>query len=189
MGDTPRGFWAAAAADPDRVAVIDPGGEWTAGAILDGANQLVHGLRALGLGEGDPVATLLPNRAELIQVLLAVFQAGFQYVPINSNLTAAEAGYILTDSGAKVVIADERFADVAIAAAAEASEADGLSPALQDASTSRKNTASGAVRRRMRVTSVQAMAVAVDSPPQPAESTRRQGYRRPATGRRRARPG
>ena len=89
MGEQPRGFWAAAAAEPDRVAVIDPDGrEWSAGEVLAGANRMVHALRALGLRPGDPVATLLPNRAEMIQTLLAVFQAGWNYVPLNNNLTA-----------------------------------------------------------------------------------------------------
>ena len=41
-----RGFWAAAAADPDRLAVVDPDGrERTAGEISAAANQLVHALR------------------------------------------------------------------------------------------------------------------------------------------------
>ena len=60
---------------------------------------------------------MLPNRAETIQTLLAVFQAGWNYVPLNNNLTASEVAYILADSGAKVLIADERFAAVAAAAA------------------------------------------------------------------------
>jgi long-chain acyl-CoA synthetase len=121
VGEQPRGFWAAAAAEPDRVAVIDPDGRaWSAGEVLAGANRTVHALRALGLRPGDPVATMLPNRAETIQTLLAVFQAGWNYVPLNSNLTAPEVAYILADSGAQVLLADERFADVAAGAADEA---------------------------------------------------------------------
>ena len=116
-----RGFWAAATADPDRLAVIDPDGrEWTAGDISAAANQLVHGLRERGLQPGDPVATLLPNRAEVIVVLMALFQAGWNFVPLNSNLTTAEVTYILRDAGAKALIADERFAAVAGPAAVEA---------------------------------------------------------------------
>ena len=121
MADTPRGFWAAAMAEPNRVAVIDPNGtEWSAGQVLSAANQLVHALRARGLNEGDPVATLLPNRVEVIEILMAVHQVGWNYVPLNSNLTVAEVAYILRDSGAKALIADERFAGVAVAAATDA---------------------------------------------------------------------
>ena len=45
VGGAPRGFWAAAHDDPSRTAVIDSeGNSWTAGELLAGANQLVHGL-------------------------------------------------------------------------------------------------------------------------------------------------
>jgi long-chain acyl-CoA synthetase len=118
MPDVPRGFWAAAAAEPGRIAVIDPEQRvWTAGELLRGANQLVHALRARGLRPGDAVATLTPNRAELLQTLLAVFQAGWSYVPLNTHLTADEVAYILDDSGAQALVADARCADVARAAA------------------------------------------------------------------------
>ena len=117
----PRGFWTAAAAEPDRVAVVDPAGrEWTAGEIAAGSNLLVHALRRRGLHEGDPLAMMLPNRAEVIEVLMALFQAGWNFVPLNSNLTTAEVAYILGDAGAKAFVADARFAAVAAAAAAEA---------------------------------------------------------------------
>ena len=118
MGEQPRGFWAAASADPGRVAVIGPDGRgWSAGEVLAEANRLVHALRSRGLSDGDPVAVLLPNRAEVIAVLMAVFQAGWNLVPINSNLTAPEAAYILEDAGARALIADERFASMAVDAA------------------------------------------------------------------------
>ena len=116
-----RSFWVAATAEPDRLAVVDPDGrEWTAGEINVRANQLVHFLRERGLQPGDPIAMLLPNRAEVFVVLMALFQAGWNFVPLNSNLTAAEVTYILVDSGAKALVADERFAAVAGAAAVEA---------------------------------------------------------------------
>ncbi|HVT42739.1 MAG TPA: AMP-binding protein [Acidimicrobiales bacterium] len=116
-----RGFWAAAQAEPERVAVIDPAGRaWTAGEIGAAANKLVHALRARGTRAGDPLALLLPNRAETFVVLMALFQAGWNFVPLNTNLTAAEITYILRDAGAKALVADARFADVAAEAAAEA---------------------------------------------------------------------
>ena len=116
-----RGFWAAAAVEPDRLAVIDPDGrEWTAGDVDAKANQLVRALRQRGLQPGDPVAMLLPNRAEVLVVLMALFQAGWNFVPLNNNLTVDEVSYILRDAGAKTLVADARFAAVAGAAALEA---------------------------------------------------------------------
>ncbi len=114
------GFWALAQEDPDYLALVTPeGAEVRAGDLLGHANQLVHALRALGLERGDVVATVLPNCAEMIEIYLAALQAGWYLVPINHHLVAPEIAYILKDSGAKVFVAHERFADASIAAADE----------------------------------------------------------------------
>jgi long-chain acyl-CoA synthetase len=117
----PRGFWVAAREEPARVALIDATGRaWTAGELLAGADRLVHALRARDVKPFAPVATLTRNSAELFQVLLAVFQGGWQYVPLNTHLTAAELAYILGDSGATALFADSELADIAATAADEA---------------------------------------------------------------------
>jgi long-chain acyl-CoA synthetase len=119
MGDL--GFWALAQEDPDYLALVTPeGDEVKAGQLLGRANQVVHALRAQGLGVGDVIATLLPNCAETLEVYLAALQAGWYLVPINHHLVAPEVAYILKDSGAKAFVSHERFAEVAIAAADEA---------------------------------------------------------------------
>src|SRR5271165_1375810 len=119
MGDL--GFWALAEADPDHLALVAPDGTaLTAGELLGRANQVVHALRALGVGRGDAVATVLPNGIEAVEVYLAALQAGWYLVPINHHLVAPEIAYILKDSGAKAFVAHERFADAAVAAADEA---------------------------------------------------------------------
>src|SRR6202167_80370 len=119
MGDL--GFWALAQEDPDYLALVAPeGDEVPSGELLGRPNQVVHALRAQGLGVDDVVATLLPNSAEMLEVYLAALQAGWYLVPINHHLVAPEVAYILKDSSAKVCVAHERFSDVAIAAADEA---------------------------------------------------------------------
>ncbi|MEU4493300.1 acyl-CoA synthetase [Streptomyces sp. NPDC023998] len=115
------GFWAQATADPDRSILIAPDGEmWTAGRLHAAANQLVHGLRAAGLEKGDAFAVVLPNGVEFFTAYLAASQAGFYLVPVNHHLVGPEIAWIVSDSGAKVLIAHERFADAATAAADEA---------------------------------------------------------------------
>ena len=119
MGDL--GFWALAHENPDHLALVDPGGrEFTAQELLARTNQVVHALRQRGLQTGDVVATLLPNGVEMFEVYLAALQAGWYLVPINHHLIGPEVAYILKDSGAKVFVAHERFADVATDAAKEA---------------------------------------------------------------------
>ncbi|MCJ7438523.1 MAG: acyl-CoA synthetase [Acidimicrobiia bacterium] len=117
---TPLGFWKIAEANPDHLALVDPDeGEISAGELLASCNQLVHGLRTLGLREGDAVAMLLPNRAEVFELFLAVTQAGFYLVPINWHLVGPEIAYIVADCEAKAFVADARFAEHATAAADE----------------------------------------------------------------------
>lgn len=100
--------------------IATDGEEWTAGRLHAEANRLVHGLRAAGLERGDAFAVVLPNGVEFFTAFLAASQAGFYLVPVNHHLVGPEIAWIVSDSGAKVLIAHERFADAARHAADEA---------------------------------------------------------------------
>src|SRR5436190_14987539 len=114
------GFWTLAQKDPSYLALVDPDGrEIASGELLAAANQLVHGLRELGLQEGDSFATVLPNGAPMIELYLAALQAGWYLVPINHHLVGPEIAYVVDDCEAKALVAHARFADVCIAAADE----------------------------------------------------------------------
>jgi long-chain acyl-CoA synthetase len=114
------GFWSIAQEDPDHLAVVDPDErEISAGELSASCNQVVHGLRDLGLEQGDAIAMVLPNSVEVFELYLAVLQAGFYLVPINFHLVGPEIAYIVQDCEAKAFVVHERFADVAIAAADE----------------------------------------------------------------------
>jgi long-chain acyl-CoA synthetase len=120
MGDL--GFWSLAQEDPGYLALVEPDGtEVKAGELLARANQLVHGLRRLGLQPGDAIATVLPNGAEVFELYLAALQAGWYLVPINHHLVGPEIAYIISDSEAKAVVGHERFAAECRRAADEAS--------------------------------------------------------------------
>jgi len=115
-----HGFWNHAQRDPGALALVDSDGSTrTRGELLAACNRIVHGLRALGLGKGDCVAAVLPNDAALIELYLAVSQAGMYLVPINWHLAAPEIAYIVGDSEAKALVAHERFADTVTKAADE----------------------------------------------------------------------
>src|SRR6266545_1452305 len=103
------GFWKMASDAPAWLAVVEPDGtEMAAGELLASANQLVHGLRALGLAKGACIATVLDNSAAMLEAFLAAHQAGWYLTPINWHLTAPEIAYILEDSDAAAVIATPR---------------------------------------------------------------------------------
>ncbi|MBL1117976.1 acyl-CoA synthetase [Streptomyces sp. 110] len=121
MSPTPNGFWAQAALEPDRTVLIAPDGEeWTAGRLHSACNRLVAGLRAAGLRRGDALAVVLPNGVEFFVAALAATQAGLYLVPVNHHLVGPEIAWIVSDSGAKVLIAHERYGGQAAAAADEA---------------------------------------------------------------------
>jgi long-chain acyl-CoA synthetase len=116
----PQGFWKIAEADPGHLALVDPDERLVpAGELLAACNQVVHGLRALGLQPGDAVAMLLPNSVEVFELYLAISQAGFYLIPINWHLVGPEIAYIVDDCEAKVFVAHARFAEHAEAAADE----------------------------------------------------------------------
>ncbi len=116
------GFWNFAKANPAALAVVDPEGRRTTrGELLARSNQLVHGLRALGLRHGDCIATVLPNETPMLELYLAAAQGGWYLTPINHHLTGPEIAYILQDSDAKAFVCDGRFAATCSAAANEAS--------------------------------------------------------------------
>lgn len=68
------------------------------------ANRLAHRFRRAGLREGDTVAILMENNEHIHAVMWAARRSGLYFVPINTHLTAAEAAYIVDNSGAKAII-------------------------------------------------------------------------------------
>jgi long-chain acyl-CoA synthetase len=114
------GFWSLAQEEPSHLALVDPDGrEISAGELLTSTNQLVHGLRQLGLQTGDAIAMVLPNGVEVFELYLAALQAGWYLIPINHHLVGPEIAYILQDCEAKAFVAHSRYADECQAAADE----------------------------------------------------------------------
>src|SRR5699024_388880 len=115
------GFWRLAEHDRTHVALIGPDGvSHSAGELLDRANAVANGFRALGLEAGQTVAVFMRNSVEMIEAYLGALQIGLYFTPINWHLAGPEVAHILSDSEARVFIADHRLADAAVAGAAEA---------------------------------------------------------------------
>ncbi len=68
------------------------------------AAQLAHLLRGRGCRPGDRIALLLDNHLRFPEVCWAANRSGLHYVPVNTRLTAEEAEFIVTDSGARALI-------------------------------------------------------------------------------------
>ena len=66
-----------------------------------------------GVGVGDVVAVLLPNRIEVITTMFATWVAGATLTPVNPALTDDEVRYQLEDSSTVLLVGDSRAALVA----------------------------------------------------------------------------
>jgi acyl-CoA synthetase (AMP-forming)/AMP-acid ligase II len=98
----------------DQLAVVMAGGGGTLTyAELDlASNRVASLLRSRGFEVGDHVAVLLPNRVEWYPIVWGAMRAGLYVTPVNWHLAAGEAGYIVSDSGARAVFADAALADL-----------------------------------------------------------------------------
>ena len=69
----------------------------------DSIEQFSKGLRSLDVQKGDRIAILSENRPEWAISDFSILKVGAINVPMFSTLTAAQVGYILNDSGAKII--------------------------------------------------------------------------------------
>lgn len=94
------------AAAPD-AEFVKCGADWLTFAQLDErTDRLAAGLASLGAGRGTMIATILPNRIETVEILLAVAKLGAVQVPLNYYLKGDFLEYQLRDCGASMLIAD-----------------------------------------------------------------------------------
>ena len=116
-----------AAAKGDHPALIDERGTTSWADAESRINQLIHGLRAMGLAAGDTISVVSGNRREWYEVAGAVSHAGIRYVPVNWHWSAAELAYVLENSDSKGMIVEDQFVDLAREALAreEAPDLDG----------------------------------------------------------------
>jgi long-chain acyl-CoA synthetase len=77
------------------------------------AQRMAGGLAGLGVGPGDCVAILMRNDIPYLIASYGAIALGAFAVPINWHFKADEIGYVLADSGAKVLVA---HADLLLAA-------------------------------------------------------------------------
>jgi long-chain acyl-CoA synthetase len=76
--------------------------------FFERVRDLSLGFRALGMQAGDRVAIVSESRPEWVLSDMAVLAAGAVMVPIYPTLSAAQARYILQDSGARIAIVSTR---------------------------------------------------------------------------------
>jgi long-chain acyl-CoA synthetase len=100
-----------AATDPAGACIGDDNRALTNSKFAAEVRRLAAWLHDQGIGAGDVVATMLPNRVELVTLMFAAWRVGAALTPVNPVLTAPEAAHQLTDSAARLVLVDAQSAD------------------------------------------------------------------------------
>ncbi len=114
----PALFAGQAAASPEAVALWDRAEQLSYGELARRVGKVAAGLRAAGVGPEVRVAVEMERTVALPTALLAVLSAGGATVPVDPAYPAARREFMLADSGAHLVVSDERFAGLLAAASA-----------------------------------------------------------------------
>ncbi len=93
-----------AARHPDALAVSWSDGRLNYGDLDAWSSALAERLRAAGLAHDEPVGLYFESSVEFIVAALSVWKAGGAYLPIDPAYPAERAAYILSDSGAPIVL-------------------------------------------------------------------------------------
>jgi amino acid adenylation domain-containing protein/thioester reductase-like protein len=99
-----------AASTPDAVAATFEGVDLTYAELNARANQLAHTLREMGVGPDETVGIFAERSLEMAVAVLGVLKAGGAYVPLDPAYPAERLAYMVEDSGARVVLTQERLA-------------------------------------------------------------------------------
>jgi fatty-acyl-CoA synthase len=84
--------------------------------LRDRSARLAAALRALGVGRGDTVSTMLPNTPEMVEAHYAVPALGAVLNTLNTRLDAALLAWQMNHCEAKVLITDREFSPTMAAA-------------------------------------------------------------------------
>lgn len=83
----------------------------THAAFLKMAAQYAHLLTQLGLKPGDRAAVQIEKSPQALAVYAACAQTGIVFLPLNTAYTADEVTYFVEDSGARILLCDQKNAD------------------------------------------------------------------------------
>lgn len=99
---------------PTALALDDGTRRRTFAELVDRVGRFARLLRHdAGLAPDAHLALLMGNRVEAVELLLGGIFAGLWVTPINWHLAEEEIDYVVGDSGARVLVTDDRFAPIA----------------------------------------------------------------------------
>jgi amino acid adenylation domain-containing protein len=105
-------FASEAARTPEAVAILHGGERMTYGDLDHRADLLACYLRQRGVGPESRVGICVGRSPLMIVAVLGALRAGAAYVPLDPTYPPGRLSLMLEDSGAKVLLTQEEFADV-----------------------------------------------------------------------------
>ena len=99
-----------AATTPEAVAVSGRGSDLSYAELNQRADRLAAALRARGIGSGVLVGVCLDRGPELIVALLGILKSGAAYLPLDAAYPDERLRFILQDTGAPLLITQQRLA-------------------------------------------------------------------------------
>ncbi|TAH83192.1 amino acid adenylation domain-containing protein [Bacillus subtilis] len=93
---------------PNAVAIVSDTQVFTYEDLNSWANQIASVLQIKGVGPDSVVALLTGRTPELIAGMLGILKAGGAYLPITSDLPVERIAYMLSDSGAALLLQSEK---------------------------------------------------------------------------------
>ncbi|MGX1756540.1 amino acid adenylation domain-containing protein [Streptomyces lydicus] len=108
----PALFAAQAARTPDAAAVVDGSRTLTYRELAHTAERMARSLNSMGVGPGSLVGVCLPRGAELIAVLLGVWQAGAAYLPLDAGHPHGRLKSLISQAGAELVITTGQLSEL-----------------------------------------------------------------------------
>ena len=108
-----------AARVPDRTALVFRGHTDTFASLDRAVNRAANALAAEGIAKGDRVALLSHNSRSFVVLRFALARLGAVTTPVNFMLNPADVAFILTHSGARMMLAEDALCATADAAMAE----------------------------------------------------------------------
>ncbi|MBR1195976.1 acyl--CoA ligase [Bradyrhizobium sp. AUGA SZCCT0240] len=115
FGERPGSVWAmiaeAAERNPDGEALICGDRRMSWRDVASQSARIAAGLQRLGLSRGDRIGVLLGNRVEFVLTMFAAAHAGLVTVLLSTRQQKPEIAYVLTDSGAKLLIHEATLAE------------------------------------------------------------------------------
>jgi fatty-acyl-CoA synthase len=117
-GPTPAsGYAISALRTPNRPAIHDDRGTITFGELQRQTNALAHGLRELGVREGDSIAIFCRDHRGFVEASVAASKLGATLLLLNTSFAGRQIAEVCAAENPRVLIYDQEFSELCAGAA------------------------------------------------------------------------